>query len=314
MYIKNIFLRFQKNKFIALLFLFFICTDFLKGFYKPDEMEFYSENNQKYHLSICAVFKNEAKYLKEWIEYHHLLGVDHFYLYNIGSKDSFMPVLGPYIDQETVTLVNWPEALKNYDEKNAYLWALSTQIPAYENAVNFIAKQETKWLVFLDIDEFLVSPKGSITDLLNEYDDCSGLAISSVFFETYKHEIFPDKKLLIQSLDLTSSPKLIVDKSVKKILFKPTQCIGFNWPPYQCRFKDPHACVAVSRKELRINRYINRNGNYSPLENSKPKLDVDNRILPDEMTIEFLAEGYVIEDQERPIFQLIPQLLKRMGH
>ena len=38
--------------------------------------------NKKYKISICGIFKNESCFLKEWIEYHEILGVEHFYLYN----------------------------------------------------------------------------------------------------------------------------------------------------------------------------------------------------------------------------------------
>jgi hypothetical protein len=34
-----------------------------------------------YTLSACAVFWNEKPYLFEWVVYHYLLGVQHFYLY-----------------------------------------------------------------------------------------------------------------------------------------------------------------------------------------------------------------------------------------
>ena len=42
----------------------------------------------KYYFSICAIFKDESLSIKEWIEYHKLIGVEHFYLYNNNSTDS----------------------------------------------------------------------------------------------------------------------------------------------------------------------------------------------------------------------------------
>ena len=36
------------------------------------------KDEKKYQVSICAIFKNEAKYLKEWIEFHKIIGVEHF--------------------------------------------------------------------------------------------------------------------------------------------------------------------------------------------------------------------------------------------
>jgi hypothetical protein len=32
------------------------------------------------YVSIAAIFKDEAHYLREWIEFHNMLGVEHFFL------------------------------------------------------------------------------------------------------------------------------------------------------------------------------------------------------------------------------------------
>ena len=36
---------------------------------------------KKYRVSVCAIFKNEANYLEEWIEFNHIIGIDHSHLY-----------------------------------------------------------------------------------------------------------------------------------------------------------------------------------------------------------------------------------------
>lgn len=38
------------------------------------------------------MFYNEAKFLKERLDYHLVIGVSHFYLYNNNSTDDYMPV------------------------------------------------------------------------------------------------------------------------------------------------------------------------------------------------------------------------------
>jgi len=43
------------------------------------------------YLSICAIFKDEAPYLPEWIEFHRLVGVERFFLYDNGSGDAGDP-------------------------------------------------------------------------------------------------------------------------------------------------------------------------------------------------------------------------------
>lgn len=97
--------------------------------------------NKKYRISICGIFKNEARFLNEWIEYHIMIGIDHFYMYNNNSEDNYLEILKPYIDNGYVTLVQWT---KEHAQMEAYQHF-------YENY-----SEETQWLSFLDIDEFLV--------------------------------------------------------------------------------------------------------------------------------------------------------------
>ena len=106
---------------------------------------------KKYNVSICAIFKNEAPYLKEWLEFNHLVGVEHFFMYNNNSEDNYQEVLNPYIDKGWVTLVQWP-----YNQK---------QMECYMDCIHKYS-QETKWLGFIDIDEFIV-PK--TTDNIYEF-------------------------------------------------------------------------------------------------------------------------------------------------
>ena len=73
---------------------------------------------KKYKVSICAIFKNEGPYLKEWIEFNHIVGVEHFYLYNNNSEDDYVSVLQPYIDSGLVTLCEWPQ---NHKQMECYI-------------------------------------------------------------------------------------------------------------------------------------------------------------------------------------------------
>lgn len=114
------------------------------------------KDKTKYNVSICGIFKNEGLYLKEWIEFHKIVGVEHFYLYNNNSDDNFMQILNPYIQDGTVTLVEW--------KKN------QAQMEAYHDCIAKFAK-ETQWLGFIDIDEFVV-PKSTnnIYDFLKKFN------------------------------------------------------------------------------------------------------------------------------------------------
>lgn len=125
---------------------------------------------KKYYFSICAIFKDEAVFFKEWIEYHKLIGVDHIYLYNNFSEDNYMTILQPYISQGYVTLTDWP-----------YMYS---QIQAYEDCYHKY-KNETFWLAFIDIDEF-ICPKYeyNIKDWIRQYEGYPAVAMYWQMFGT----------------------------------------------------------------------------------------------------------------------------------
>lgn len=64
-----------------------------------------SRQEERLHsLSICAIFRDQGPYLAEWIEYHMLMGVEHFYLYDHKSLDAPVNELLPYIEGGIVDL------------------------------------------------------------------------------------------------------------------------------------------------------------------------------------------------------------------
>ena len=97
-------------------------------------------------LSIALIERNEERYLKEWLEYHLMMGVDHFYVYDHGSTDGSMEVLRPYIDKGIVELT---QVEGDY---------LPTQISVYNDALKR-SRYNTRYLALIDTDEFLTPMK-----------------------------------------------------------------------------------------------------------------------------------------------------------
>ncbi len=270
--------------------------------------------SQKYEFSVCAIFKNESGYLKEWIEYHRLVGVDHFYLYNCASTDNSLKELRPYIQKGIVTLIQWPDPCAGRVDCD-YLWALTTQIPAYENAAHIRASKDSKWLMFLNIDEFLVPMPGNrLAEVLNKYKDYSAITLSNEWYEADNVGRDPTRKLVIETVELAADPHENIMKKVVKMIVKPDSCKGFKWAPYQCLFQDGQAPVEADRNELRINRYLNRFKGFLSHRKAKEKLQVDNRGLAENEKNQLLEMGYEIDDQEKAIYQFVPELQNRMNH
>lgn len=51
---------------------------------------------------MVSISKNEAPYIKEWIEFHKLVGFTKFYFYDNESEDNTVDILKPYIDSGLV--------------------------------------------------------------------------------------------------------------------------------------------------------------------------------------------------------------------
>lgn len=95
-------------------------------------------------LSICAIFQNESLYLREWIEFHRMMGVEKFYLYNNRSTDGWKCIVEPYIALGIVDVKDWPHSPP-------------TQLAAYQDCIDRTHDTGQR-IAFLDCDEFLWSP------------------------------------------------------------------------------------------------------------------------------------------------------------
>lgn len=107
-------------------------------------------------MAICTMINNEARYIQEWIEYHHVvLKVDHFYIYNDGSSDNIEEVLRPYVTKGIVSLFYWNNN-RTVREGSVYKDPSYTLNQRYCIAdCIFNHQQETEWIGVWDVDEFL---------------------------------------------------------------------------------------------------------------------------------------------------------------
>ena len=137
---------------------------------------------KKYYFSVCAIFKDEAPYLKEWVEYHKVIKTSHLYLYNNFSSDNYLEILTPYIEEGFVTLIDFP-----------YEYA---QMKAYEDCYKQY-RNETTWLAFFDLDEFVCPTiEKDMPSFLHKYEGYPGILIYWKMFGT-GGKIYPDNGNLV---------------------------------------------------------------------------------------------------------------------
>jgi Glycosyltransferase family 92 len=248
----------------------------------------------QYELAICTIFQNEAPFLKEWMEFHKLQGVQHFYLYNNSSCDDFHAVLDPYIRNGEVTLIEWPYTYADgaHDE-----W-IAIQSGAYRNCLAQHG-HETDWLAVIDTDEFLFCPSGiKLTRFLKGYTKFGGVNVNWLMFGTSHVEDIPPGTLLIELLTCCLDPKDPQNLFFKSII-QPKHVVGCNRAHYFHYKKGQYAVNAKKRRvkqegsrtktilldEIRINHYWTRTERYlreiklpSHLKR-KPQLSVESYLI-----------------------------------
>ena len=172
------------------------------------------------YLSVLAFAKNEGPYFKEWIEYHRLLGVEKFYIYDNESTDNTKEVLRPYIEKGIVVYDmfsfsgDWPATQKKLSTK---------AVKKYRN--------ETKWLALIDIDEFIVPMRhNSIVDFLKDFESFSQVTVHYKFFGFCGHKTKPEGLILENYLysieDADTGAESVINRNTGKVILNPRAALG----------------------------------------------------------------------------------------
>lgn len=269
----------------------------------------------RYNLSVCSLFCDETPHLIEWIEYHRLVGVDHFYLYNNGSRDRPYELLKPYVQKGIVSLVEWSQLAQppaDDPESPLFCWSLGVQIPAYEHALAVRAKRETRWIAFLDIDEFLVPASNiPLKEYLRAHEDVPGFTVATQYFDASEERAPATRHLTIEAIQQVQDPPLELLVGVAKEIFQPTRCSHFTWPPYTCCFKDDQKPVPLGEGVARINKYVNRGRPFHKFI-FEVKGIVPRSALSGQ-TRALLDAGYAVQDPGQPILRFVPALKKQLS-
>ena len=153
-----------------------------------------------HNLVVAAIFKNENAYLREWIEFHLLIGVDHFFLYDNDGGDEARTLLAPYESAGLVTRHDWTHLDGTRHDRPTRLGGRDKNHMAFGHAARH-HRDGCRWMLKIDIDEFLVPLDGdAIPPLLERYDRgrVKGVQVPRVNFGHSGHRQRPEG-LVIES-------------------------------------------------------------------------------------------------------------------
>lgn len=139
--------------------------------------------------AVCAIVRNEEYDIAEWITYQISIGFHSIVLFDNGSDDRTKHIIDIFSGKFEIFLVDWP-----YNERNY-------QINAYNFATEKF-KDNFDWILFCDVDEFLVIKSPSVLDWLNEFrGNVAQVLVNWVAYGSSGHDLRP-KNLVLDDFTL----------------------------------------------------------------------------------------------------------------
>lgn len=126
-----------------------------------------TENNK---IALCVIVKNENKYINEFVNYYHKLGVTKIFIYdnNELDDDKYEENLKFELEKKIVEIINFRGKIK-------------AQNQAYNDCYNKHSKK-FDWFIISDCDEFYYFPEGNLNDFLDKalFKDCDSIMLNLV--------------------------------------------------------------------------------------------------------------------------------------
>lgn len=130
---------------------------------------------QQYNISVYTMIRDKTYELVEWIEYHLLIGIQHFYLYDHFSSDNLVSFLQPYMARNIVTVVRWP-----YEPLKGHHWNMIQSASMNHALKNF--GPYNRWMGYFDVDEYF------------QIKNMTNLTLRNISLSTLLDQEFPESK------------------------------------------------------------------------------------------------------------------------
>jgi len=96
---------------------------------------------------MSTIVKNEDNYIRQWINFHHKLGVNRFIIYDNSDKNTLSGIISDYINDRIVILIKWKYSYRlpisgfsgQSTQQNHSIWAF----------------KNSKYIGLFDIDEYI---------------------------------------------------------------------------------------------------------------------------------------------------------------
>eukprot|EP00522_Entomoneis_paludosa_P012870 CAMPEP_0172443964 /NCGR_PEP_ID=MMETSP1065-20121228/4136_1 /TAXON_ID=265537 /ORGANISM="Amphiprora paludosa, Strain CCMP125" /LENGTH=611 /DNA_ID=CAMNT_0013194377 /DNA_START=215 /DNA_END=2050 /DNA_ORIENTATION=+ len=128
-------------------------------------------------VALCTIHKDETWYINEWVDYHFGMGFSDIYLYD--NSD------------EIYHLLEWTKRHSDPGLHYTDFTGEGMQIAAYQACIERAKQRQHTWLMFLDIDQFLVLKQhDNVLDFAKQYGQKGHVAINWEVYGTAGRSIY----------------------------------------------------------------------------------------------------------------------------
>jgi glycosyltransferase involved in cell wall biosynthesis len=196
-----------------------------------------------HNLIVCAVFKNEAHILDEWIRHYLVRGVDRIYLVNDFSTDGFAEITKTFGD---LVVVMDNDIVTNEGGR---------QMMICEKYFRPILSS-SKWVALVDLDEFLYSPETmELKSVIERYNDHSQILANWVYFGSSGHVYQPHS--VVEGFRMCAPMDTTKTYYSYKSIFKGDSLVKFNVHSHEVTGSTHH-----EQSVLLVNHYAIQSLNF----------------------------------------------------
>lgn len=187
-----------------------------------------------FYTAVCCIVKDENDYLNEWLRYHQAVGVEHFFIYDNGSK---VPV------SHTISALGLDEVVTVTEIRGR-----NKHVTAYQHCLNYYG-DTSRWIAFIDTDEFLVpkSTQGDLPAFLKQYEQYGGLGVSWLIFGSNGHVEKP-KGSQLESFTKRSETTFLANQHIKSVV--QPRYVKSAFKSHCFRYKPGFFCVNEHGKKI----------------------------------------------------------------
>jgi len=208
-------------------------------------------------IGMCMQIRNDAGIIDEHIAFHWVQGVSKFVIYDDGSEDNPWLVLEKYV---ALGIVEYHDMTGHWQATSVTL-QLSNMNECLTALRARAAEKGLRWVIFPDLDEFVLSsiPGETLSDTLNaKYKGDACLQISRTWYgSSFRHQkptgLVAETYLLASSDHADGFPKLIANIYPDNRTRNATQLHSIH--DFQDQGEIP--CILKNHiKDVRINHYL----------------------------------------------------------